>query len=332
MSLHGGIPGAIADDVRRGERLEWWTLAWMTSVVAVMWLVMGSSQAMKAAVIEDLLSLVPAIVFLLSAHWERKHPNARFPFGYRRANSLAFLVAATALLSVGGFLVYESVTTLVRQEHPTVGGITLFGHTIWLGWLMIAALAYSVVPPMILGHLKHPIATRIRDKVLHTDALMQKADWQTGLAGIAGIIGIGLGWWWADATAALFISLSIIKDAVGALEKAVAELLDGTPRSLDSNAVSEDAEKLIAALKARFGDADVRLRETGRYIAAEVDCAPPRVVPDAAELMSEALAWRLASLSFRPTAEGPQHSVIPAKAGISPSHQDAALRSRPSPG
>ena len=229
MSLHGGIPAAIADDVRHGERLEWWTLGWMISVVVVMWLVMGSSQAMKAAVIEDVLSLVPAIVFLLSIHWERKHPNQRFPFGYRRANSLAFLVAATALLSVGGFLAYESVTTLVRQEHPTVGGITLFGQTIWLGWLMIAALAYSVVPPMILGHIKHPIATRIRDKVLHTDALMQKADWQTGLAGIAGIIGISLGWWWADAAAALFISLSIIKDAIGALEKAVAELLDGPP-------------------------------------------------------------------------------------------------------
>ncbi len=300
MSLHGGIPSAIAADVRHGERLEWWTLGWMTSVVIVMGLVMGGSQAMKAAVIEDLLSLIPAVVFLLSTHWERKHSDPRFPFGYRRANSLAFLVAATALLSVGGFLAYESVTTLVRQEHPTVGGITLFGHTVWLGWLMIAALAYSVVPPMILGHLKHPIATRIRDKVLHTDALMQKADWQTGLAGIAGIIGIGLGWWWADAAAALFISLSIIKDAIGALEKAVAELLDGTPRALDTDAMSEDAELLTTALKAHFGDVEVRLRETGRYIAAEVDCASPSVVPTAEDLLGKELAWRLASLTFRP--------------------------------
>lgn len=305
MSLHGGIPAAIADDVRHGERLEWWTLAWMISVVAVMALVMGSSQAMKAAVIEDVLSLVPAIVFLLSIHWERKQPNRRFPFGYRRANSLAFLVAATALLSVGGFLAYESFTTLVRQEHPTVGGITLFGHTIWLGWLMIAALAYSVVPPLILGHIKHPIATRIRDKVLHTDALMQKADWQTGLAGIAGIIGIGLGWWWADAAAALFISLSIIKDAIGALEKAVAELLDGTPRALDSNNPSGDAERLTAALKKRFGNVEVRLRETGRYIAAEVDCASPKVIPTAEDLLGKELAWRLASLTFRPEPADP---------------------------
>ncbi|QNO26572.1 cation diffusion facilitator family transporter [Sphingopyxis sp. OPL5] len=299
MSLHSGIPDAIAADVRHGERLEWWTLLWIGSVVVVMALVMGASQAMKSAVIEDVLSLIPAIVFLLSAHWERKRANNRFPFGYRRANSLAFLVAATALLSVGGFLIYESVTTLVRQEHPTVGGITLFGHTLWLGWLMIAALVYSIIPPLILGRIKQPVAKRINDKVLHTDALMQKADWQTGLAAIAGITGIGFGWWWADASAALFIALSIIKDAVGALRQAVAELLDGTPRALDSNAIAEDAERLIAALKARFGDVGVRLRETGRYIAAEVDCAPPAVIPSATELMGDN-AWRLASLSFRP--------------------------------
>ncbi|WP_428629556.1 cation diffusion facilitator family transporter [Sphingopyxis sp.] len=300
MSLHSGIPRAIAADVKRGERLEWWTLGWTTSVIILMWFVMGASQAMKAAVIEDVLSLVPAFVFLISVHWERKRPNHRFPFGYRRANSLAFLIAATALLSVGGFLAYESISTLIRQEHPSVGGVTVFGHTVWLGWLMIAALTYSIIPPLILGRLKQPVAVRIRDKVLHTDALMQKADWQTGLAGIAGIVGIALGWWWADATAALFISLSIIKDAMGALEKAVAELLDGTPRALDSNELSDDATQLIANLKARFGKADVRLRETGRYIAAEVDCASPDVVPTAEELTGSGPAWRLASLNFRP--------------------------------
>ena len=157
-----------------------------------------------------------------------------------------------------------------------------------------------MIPPLILRRIKQPVAKRINDKVLHTDALMQKADWQTGLAAIAGIVGIGLGWWWADASAALFIALSIIKDAIGALEQAVAELLDGTPRALDSNKLAHDAEALIAALKARFGDVDVRLRETGRYIAAEVDCLPPTTIPTEAELMGDDRAWRLASLGFRP--------------------------------
>lgn len=304
MSLHGGVAGDIAADLQRGVRLAWWTLGWMGSVVIVMWLVMGSSHAMKAAVIEDLLSLIPAMVFLIAAHWERKEPNRRFPFGYRRANSLAFLIAATALIAVGAFLAYESLTTLIRREHPTVRGITLFGETLWLGWLMIAALAYSVIPPLILGYLKLPIAERIQDKVLHTDALMQKADWQTGLAGMAGVMGIGLGWWWADAAAALFISVSILRDGWGALRQAVAELLDGAPRALENDDLAEDAVKLHAELQHRFGEVPVRLRETGRYIAAEVDAPSPPHLPPPEELMGRERAWRLCSLSFR--AEPPE--------------------------
>ncbi len=35
----------------------------------------------------------------------------------------------------------------VLAEHPTIGTVMLFGHTVWLGWLMIAALLYSAVPP-----------------------------------------------------------------------------------------------------------------------------------------------------------------------------------------
>jgi hypothetical protein len=38
------------------------------------------------------------------------------------------------------------------------------------------ALTYSIVPPVILGRMKLPLAKRLQDKVLHTDAMMQKAD------------------------------------------------------------------------------------------------------------------------------------------------------------
>ena len=71
---------------------------------------------------------------------------------------------------MGLYLIYDSGTKLIAMEHPTLGPIQLFGHTIWIGWLMIAALAYSIVPPVILGRLKQPVARRLKDKVLHTDA------------------------------------------------------------------------------------------------------------------------------------------------------------------
>lgn len=292
----------IAEDLDRARRLEWLTLGWMASVVIVVGLAMGSSQAMKTAWIEDLLSLVPAIVFLIALRFERKGPDRRFPYGYDRVNNLAFIISAVALSIFGGFLLFESVMTLIRQEHVTIQPVTIFGQTIWMGWLMIAALAYSVIPPVILGRKKLPVARRIDDEVLHTDAMMQKADWQTGVAGIVGIIGVGFGFWWADAAAAGIISFSILHDGFRALRIAAAELVDAAPRQLDSMDIAQDAEALRAELERRYPGGRVRLRETGRYIHAQV-CGvapPPRVDLDEIWPCEPDRAWRFAQLSFVP--------------------------------
>jgi hypothetical protein len=61
-----------------------------------------------------------------------------------RENSLAFLASAVVLAFMGAFLLFESLKGLLMAEHPTVGPVRRFGETIWLGWVMIAALAYSV--------------------------------------------------------------------------------------------------------------------------------------------------------------------------------------------
>ena len=297
-----GPPKEIAADLERARRLEWWTIGWMVSVVVVMGLTMGSSQAMRTAWVEDLLSLVPAIVFLVSVRFERKRATQRFPYGFHRVHSLAFLISAVALAGFGALLLFESLMSLAKQEHVTIPPIHLFGRDIWSGWIMIAALAYSVVPPVILGHLKLPLAERLQDEVLHTDAMMQKADWMTGLAGIAGILGVGLGYWWADAAAAALISFSILHDGITALRVSTAELVDGAPRELGSPKMAPDARKLLKALKERYPGAEVRLRETGRFIQAQVAGVRPEPYVDLAEIWpgDPERAWRLAQLSFVP--------------------------------
>lgn len=298
------IPPEIEPDLRRAIRLEWWTLFWLASIVAVMGLTAGSSQAMRTAWIEDMLSMIPAIVFLVALHFEHRPPTRFFPFGFKRVNSLAFLISAVALSAVGASLLVESAMTLLAKEHATIPPVTLFGNSLWSGWLMVAALIYSVVPPLILGHLKLPIARRLQDKVLHTDAMMQKADWMTGLAGVAGVIGLGLGHWWADALAAALISLSILHDGINALRVATAELVDGVPRRLENAEIAEDAVNLQAALEARFPGAEVRLRETGRFIHAQVAGYEPKDPLDLDALWPgpEDRRWRFAQLSFVPPA------------------------------
>lgn len=303
------LPPERKDDLRRAERLEWWSIGWMASIILVVGLAMGTSQAMRTAWIEDLLSLVPPIAFLLSRHWEKKGPSARFPFGFQRVNSLAFLIAATALASFGALLLVNALKTLVMGERVTIGMVELFGLQLWAGWLMVAAMIYSIIPPVILGRKKIKVAQRLQDKALFTDAKMNKADWMTGLAGIAGVLGLGFGWWWADAAAAAFISFDVLHDGIKAMRSATAELIDGTPRALENNEVAEDAQALQEELGRRLPGAHVRLRETGRYIRVVVEGTPPPSTNSFADEVWPGPShrrWRLAEITFRPPDQDPR--------------------------
>ena len=298
-------PPHVEDGIRKGARLEYWTLAWLITVVPLMFLVMGSSQAMKTVWIEDMLGFIPPTVYLISARLERRAPSEKFPAGFDRVNSLAFIISAVALTLMGAYLLFEAVMTLAMKEHPTVGTARLFGRDIWLGWPMIAVLLWSTIPSMILGRLKHPVARTIHDKILHTDAKMQKADWMTGLAAIAGVIGIGLGFWWADAAAAGFISFGILHDGINELRASTAELVDGAPRKLEEDVVAPEAKALRRVLELHFPDSEVRLRETGRLIRAQVACAAPKGDVDLEALWpgDPDRSWRFAQLSFVPPGE-----------------------------
>ncbi|MDG2514889.1 MULTISPECIES: cation transporter [Sphingobium] len=301
------LPDELREPMARAVRLEYWNIFWTLTIIVTMGLVLGQSQTMKTAWIEDTLGLVPPVMFLIAAHMERHaHRSRRFPFGFERVNGLGFFVAAVALTAVGALLLYNALMALGAAEHASVGSIAILGQDIWLGWLMIAAQIYSLIPPLFIGRKELPLAQALNDKLLHTDALMNKANWLTGAAGLAGIIGLGLGWWWADSVAAAIISLDVLNDGIKALRSSTAELVDGAPRALSSTDLSDDAQNLCDRLKAEFPGGTIRLRETGRLIRAEVhdthppaQCRHPRYYwPE-----GEDRAWRLAQVSFIPPIE-----------------------------
>jgi divalent metal cation (Fe/Co/Zn/Cd) transporter len=115
------LPPDLARVYRTAVRIEWLTIAYMLSAVALLYLTLGSSQAMKAAWWEDLLGLLPPIAFLVSDRFRDRDPTPRFPYGYHRATSLAYLSASLALFTLGGFILYDSASKLARFEHRPSG-------------------------------------------------------------------------------------------------------------------------------------------------------------------------------------------------------------------
>ncbi len=275
------LPQELKPVYKKAKKIEWITFGYILSVVGIMYAAMGSSQAMKSATLEDALSIIPSICFLIGAKIYDKQPNKEFPYGYHRVFSIAFLTGALALFAIGAFLIVDSAITLIKADHPTIGSVSIFGHQVWLGWLMILALTYSCIPSIILGYKKLPLAKKLHNKILYTDADTQKADYMTALAAMLGIVGIGAGWWWADSVAAILIAVSVLHDGVVNLKTAVLDLMDRTPVHTEDSKENELVAEVREMVKAWHWvkDAEVRFREHGQVFFGEVYIIPEEHEP-----------------------------------------------------
>ncbi len=294
--------------LKKAIRLERWTIAYLISAIFFIYLTLGSSQAMKTAWFEDLLSLTPSIAFLIANRVRNRHPNKRFPYGYHRAVSIGFLVSSVALFGMGAFLMYDSVTKLISFEHPSIGLVQPLGIApTWLGWFMIPALLWSAIPIVFIGRAKVKLARQLHDKVLYADSAMNKADWLTALAAITGILGIGLGLWWADAVAAMVISADILHDGKKNMGAAVSDLMDSVPTLVDRSQLDPLPARLETELSKLdyVGAVRVRMREEGHVFFGEAFVVfkdHQRLNERTSELIgvAERLDWRVHDLVVSP--------------------------------
>jgi cation diffusion facilitator family transporter len=294
------LPPDKADLQRRAVQLEWWTIAFFVAAVAALALTLGQSQAMKAAWIEDMLGLVPPVAFLIANRFRNRAPDNGFPYGYHRSVSVAFLAGSVTLLGFGGYVAYDSLVRLVARERPPIGLVEVFGATFWLGWLMIAVLFATMVPAILLGRAKKRIAEQLHDKVLYADAEMNRADWLTAGAAILGVLGIGAGLWWADAVAALIIGADIVRDGVVTTRAAVSNLMDSSPRVVDSLRPHPLPDRILAAARDHdwVADAWLRLREEGHVFVGELLVVPVAGTDDLVDRL-ERLGAHLRELDWR---------------------------------
>jgi cation diffusion facilitator family transporter len=308
------LPEKQQETLKKAVRLEWITIGFLAVTVFLVFLVLGNSQAMKAAWIEDLLSFIPPIVFLVALRIARKKPNPKHPYGYHRSVGVGHLVAAVALVTMGTFLIVDSATGLIAAEHPSIGSVELFGQVFWLGWLMMGVMALIALPPVFIGRAKMKLARELHDKVLYADADMNKADWMTAVGSMIGVGGIGLGLWWLDATAALFIAGSILWDGLKNTRAAVEDLMDTRAMTFDDAKPHPIVHRVDEYLRSLdwVADAGSRARDQGHVFHIESFIVPrSRRKVSLADLNDAregciALDWKVEDIVLIPVTELPR--------------------------
>ncbi|MDP3949989.1 cation diffusion facilitator family transporter [Microbacterium sp.] len=305
MSAHhqfgrADLPPEQQQALKKAVRWEYATIGYTICTITLVAFVVGNSQAMRTAWIEDMLSLIPQVAFLIALLFVRRRPTVRHPYGMHRAMGIGHLVAGVALLAVGLNLAFEAVSGLVAAEHPTIGSVNLFGQTVWLGWLMVSVMSVIVIGPLIYGRAKAKLAPVLHNKLLYADADMAKADWQTNAASIVGVLGVGFGAWWLDGVAALFISLGIVWDGVRNTKGAVIDLMDQRARTYDDEHPHPLAREVVEHLRAQpwIADAAVRMRDQGQVFHIEAFVVPRRGRVSVAQIdrVSESIAqmdWKV---------------------------------------
>ena len=212
---------------------------------------------------------------------------------------LVGLVAGQSL-GMGTYLAISSAMGLIRVERPPAGLMVIFGQPIWTGWLMIAVMVVTSPGPVVLGRMKKRLAEDLHDKVLSADGDMGSADWRTAIATVVGVLGIGIGWWWADAVAAIIVSVSIIKDGVHNLWSAIAGLTATEARTVDGSEphpLTLEVEQRALA-EPWVADASARVRDLGHVLHVELFVAPHAGIAPQLEQL-EALHRRVCELDWK---------------------------------
>jgi cation diffusion facilitator family transporter len=307
------LPEKQAATLRQAIRIQWLTIVFLAGAITLVGLVTGNSQAMKVAWAEDMLSLAPPIAFLVAVRIIRKPPTAEHPYGYHRSVGVAHLVTGVALSTMGSFLIYDSAVGLFTAEHPSIGSVQLFGQVFWLGWLMLLTMVLTGIPPVLLGRIKMKLAPELHDKVLYANAKMNKADWMTALGSLVGVAGIGIGWWWADAVAALFISFSILADGITNVRSSILDLTDIRATTFDNkepHPVIQDVEEHLQGLD-WVAEVGTRVRDEGHVFHVECFVVPKAGRQPSVDQLEEArlgcveLDWRLHDVVIIPVPELP---------------------------
>jgi len=185
-----------AHDVRRGRRLEYFTIGWnsLEAIVSIGAGVIAGSIALLGFGVDSVIETLSGAVLL----W-------RLVSGEHR-EQIALRLVGVSFLLLAGYVAFDAVKSLLLRETPDA-------RHVGIG---LATLSLIVMP--LLARAKRRVAVSLKSRALEADS--RQTDICAYLSAIL-LAGLGMnalfGWWWADPVAGLVMIPIIAKEGIEAL-------------------------------------------------------------------------------------------------------------------
>ena len=211
------------------------------------------SVALLGDALHNLADVSTSAVVFLGFRVSKRAPSRAYPYGYERAEDLAGLGVAMVIWASAGFAGYESYQKLIH------GGIT--SH-LWAG---VVAAAVGIAGNFAVARYKRWVATRIQSVTMAAEATHSWLDMLSSFGALIGLVGVGLGYPWADPIAGLLVTLFICHVGYEVTHEILHHLMDGVePEHL---AAAEQAASTVPGILS----AKAQGRWMGRSLVIEIE-------------------------------------------------------------
>lgn len=218
--------------------------------------VFGNSYALIADGIESTADIVTSLVVWAGLRVAETPANERHPYGYGKAEALAGVIAALALLAAAAMIAVQSVYEILTPHH--------LPH-----WSTLVILLVVIGVKWSLARWIGAIGRDVESTALEGDAWHHRSDALTSAAALVGIsialIG-GPGYEPADDWAALAACLVITYSGLRLLRRAFRDVLDVAPPKDFEARVREAAATIDGVLSVE----KCRIRKSGMRYFVEI--------------------------------------------------------------
>lgn len=255
-SSNGGLLMEDYSNIKRSEIGAWVSIgAYILLSIAKLFIAyLGNSEALRADGLNNTTDIIASVAVLIGLRISRKPPDQDHHYGHMRAETIASLIAAFIMMSVGLQVIWNTLQSLFsgQVEQPSM-------LTAWTA-------LFSAIAMFGVYFFNFNLSKKVNSHSLKAVAQDNRSDALVSIGAFIGIIGAQFGAFWLDPTAGLIVGVIICKTAWDIFSDATHMLTDGFDidqlLAIKNEIKKDPAVEMVGDCKARVHGNHVLLEAT----------------------------------------------------------------------
>ncbi len=252
------------ENLKRGERGAWISIVayLILSLSKLIIASIGNSDALRADGLNNTTDVVASVAVLIGLRISRKPPDEDHHYGHFRAETIASLVAAFIMVTVGFQVILDTIQKIIDHSLAQPSMITAW-TALGSALVMLAVYRFNL-----------RLSKKINSSSLHAAAQDNKSDALVSIGAFVGIAGAQFGLYWLDPAAGLIVGVIICKTAWNIFRDATHTLTDGFDegelQTIKNSIASDEEVKEVKDIKGRL-HGNQTLVEVTIYVEPSLD-------------------------------------------------------------